>query len=592
MGKVDVQLVKDKVDIIGLMSRYLSLTESGEGYKGRCPFHQDKTPSLVVSPQKGLWHCFGCGEGGDIFAFLMKIERISFSEALARLAQEAGITLFAPTGERAKLLEANQAAEHFFTANLLSPAGQEARKYLLNRGYQQESRQRFAIGYALQGWDSLKSKLTSSYTLKTLVALGLIVQTKDGHTYDRFRHRLIFPIHDVDGKTIGFAGRALAENDAEPKYINTPKTALFDKGQHLYGLTWARKGLTKNEPLILVEGHTDVISLHIRGIPTAVGSMGTALTQSQADLIARFTDTVIIAYDQDAAGSAASLRGMQILRNRGLGVRIASLSPGEDPDTLITSSGREQFQAIIDRALPFHLFYVQAIGARFDLSTVEGKEKALEEVRPFYRGINSLPLREEITSSLADLLHIPRDALRADLERGSRRRPVKVEEKKEREWGPQEILIALLLQGEVTWKKIHDRAIELEPQQEEISHCLIGPKNFSSCYHQLIEACITVGETDHRLDLTALLLKLDEESSRIASHLALTAVKFDDVDKALTDVLVGLIHLPTIEGRLIALKETIVAKEKRGEKTGLVSLQREYHSLSKQRTRYQSRKYM
>ncbi|MCI2425092.1 DNA primase [Candidatus Acetothermia bacterium] len=592
MGKVDVQLVKEKVDIIGFMSRYLSLTESGEGYKGRCPFHQDKTPSFVVNPQKGLWHCFGCGEGGDIFAFLMKTERISFSEALARLAQEAGIRLRAPTGERAKLLEANQAAERFFIANLLSPAGQEARRYLLNRGYQRESWQRFAIGYALPSWDALKSKLTPHYPLQRLVSLGVIVQANDGHTYDRFRNRIIFPIHDVEGKTIGFAGRVLVENDAEPKYINTPKTALFDKGRHLYGLAWVRKDLTKNDPLILVEGHTDVISLHLHGISTAIGSMGTALTQSQADLIARFTDTVIIAYDQDAAGSAASLRGMQILRNRGLEVRIASFPPGEDPDTLIKSQGREQFQAIIDRALPFHLFYVQGISARFDLSTITGKEKALEEVRPFYHEIDSLPLREELIFSLANLLHVPRDGLRADLARKSRHRPVKVEEKKEQEWGPQEVLIALLLQGAVTWEKIHDRAIELASQQEEISYCSIGPMNFSSRYHQLIKECIAAEETDRRLDLTTIFLKLDEESARIASHLALTPVEFDDVNKALTDALVGLIHLPSIEERLITLKELITAKEERGEKRELVSLQREYHSLSKQRTKYKSREWM
>jgi DNA primase len=590
MGKVDVQLVKDKVDIISFMSHYLSLTESGEGYKGRCPFHQDKRPSFVVSPQKGLWHCFGCGEGGDIFAFLMKIERISFSDALTRLAQEAGIRLSAPpTGERGKLLEANQAVEQFFTANLLSPAGQEARQYLLKRGYQQESWQQFSIGYALPGWDSLKSKLTARYSLKTLLALGLIVQTKDGHTYDRFRHRLIFPIHDVDGKTVGFAGRVLADNDAEPKYINTPTTALFDKGQHLYGLVWARKKLTKTEPLILVEGHTDVISLHLQGIDTAVGSMGTALTQSQADLIARFTDTVIIAYDQDAAGSAASLRGMQILRNRGLKVRIASFLPGEDPDTFISSNGREQFQTVMNRALPFHLFYVQAIGAQFDLSTVEGKERALEEVRPFYSGIDSLPLREEITSSLADLLHMPRDVLRADLAGRIRHRPAKVEEKKEREWGPQEILIALLLQGHITWEKIQNRVIELAPQQEDNSHCLIGPKNFSSRYHQLITEYITAAEIDRQLNLTTLLLQLDEESTRIASHLALTTIEYDDVDKALSDAVVELFHLPVIEARLMELKEIITAQEKRGENTGLVSLQREYYSLIKERTRYKER---
>jgi len=293
--RTDIQAIKERIDIVAVISRYLSLSESGANYKGRCPFHKDDTPSFMVSPQKGLWHCFGCGEGGDLFGFLMKIERISFAEAAKRLAAEAGLSFEQRVdGQRERLRKINAEAADYFCHNLTEhAAGEKAREYLVGRGYQEESWSQFGLGYAVPGWDHLKAKFAERFGIKPLIDLGLLVQGKEG-AYDRFRDRIIFPIYDLSGRTIAVGGRAL---QGEPKYLNSPKTDLFDKGRHLYGLFWARDALARRRCAILVEGYTDVLSLRCAGIPHAVGSMGTALTQSQANLLRRFVEEVVIVYD-------------------------------------------------------------------------------------------------------------------------------------------------------------------------------------------------------------------------------------------------------------------------------------------------------
>ena len=324
----DIRAIKERTDVISVISRYVSLKKAGASYKGKCPFHKDDTPSFVVSGEKGLWHCFGCGEGGDVIGFLMKIERISFVEAAKRLAAEAGVEFQSTEqeGDREKLHSVMADAARHFAENLRNTSGgKRAREYLIERGYDEDVWDRYGLGCALPGWENLKRALSSRHGERQLAELGFLVEGEKG-TYDRFRDRTIFSVFDLSGRPIAFGGRAF---EGEPKYLNSPKTPLFDKGRTLYGLSWARDALSEGRMAILVEGYTDVLTLHCAGLTNAVASMGTALTQGQADLLGRFVDEVVIVYDRDAAGGAAALRGMQILGNSGLAVRVARLAEGE-----------------------------------------------------------------------------------------------------------------------------------------------------------------------------------------------------------------------------------------------------------------------
>ncbi len=560
----DVQAIKDRIDIVSVISRYLTLTKSGASYKGHCPFHKDDTPSFIVSPEKGLWHCFGCGEGGDVFAFLMKIEKLSFPEAAERLATEVGLSLNRrEDGEREKLRAINSEAASYFSANLAdSAAGRRGREYLIGRGYEEETWKQFGLGYALPGWENLKKHFAKRYGEKLLLDLGLLVTGKDS-PYDRFRDRVIFPIYDLAGQPIAFGGRAF---EGEPKYLNSPKTALFDKGRHLYGLSWARDALRERHTAILVEGYTDVLSLHRAGVTHAVGSMGTALTQKQADLLARFAEEVVIVYDRDAAGGAASLRGMQILRNSGLSVRIATLPEGDDPDSLVRRDGAKRFLEIVDQAIPFHLFYLASLRERHDLTTIPGKERALTEARPFYQGIASLPLRQEIANRLSSLLELPVEGVIADLKTGRvKRKPLEEVDRAEERWGPQELILSLLLRKEIEWKRVSD---------------VISMEDFSEQYRPIVKELALEGES---FELSAFLLRLDEESKRCVSSLVFAELTFTDVDKALQDALTKLVKRPAIERKLATLREELKEVEKKGDHERLDELQRAYSVLVTER---------
>jgi DNA primase len=560
----DVQQIKDRIDIVSVISRYLTLTKSGANYKGRCPFHKDDTPSFMVSPEKGLWHCFGCGEGGDVFAFLMKIEKISFPEAMERLASEVGISVKQRgDGEREKLRAINAAVADYFADNLTNKAAaRKAREYLIGRGYEEDSWERFGLGYALPGWNQLRKHFLRTYQEKILLDLGLLVAGKES-PYDRFRDRVIFPIYDLAGRPIAFGGRAF---EGKPKYLNSPKTALFDKGRHLYGLSWAREALQARQQAILVEGYTDVLSLYQAGITHAVGSMGTALTQGQADLLGRFVEEVVIAYDRDAAGGAASLRGMQILRNSGLSVRVARLPQGDDPDSLVRRDGADRFLEIVNLAVPFHLFYIESLKERYDVRTLAGKEGALAEARSFYQGIASLPLRQEIAERLSEVLNLPVEGVVEDLSgRRSRRRPAKETQEPGPRWGAEEVILSLLLRGEVGWERVA---------------AVASPDDFSPHYRPIVEALSMEGDP---LDLSLLMQHLDEESTRRVSYLTLVPLRFTDVEKALQDALAKLVRLPAIEKRLVALRQEIKESEERGDRDRLDRLQRAYSVLVAER---------
>jgi len=533
--RADVKELKARLDVVSIISRYVTLTKSGSGFKAKCPFHKDDTPSMTVSAEKGLWHCFGCGEGGDVIGFVMKIERLSFIEAVRRLAEEVGMTFdTTDDGVRDELRSIMADVANSFVKNLRSDAGEKAREYLLERGYPESCWMTYGLGYALPGWENVK-RAFSKHGEATLLKLGLLVQGDKG-IYDRFRDRTIFPILDLSGRPVGFGGRAF---EGEPKYLNSSQTPLFDKGRLVYGISWARDRMSQTRTAVLVEGYTDVLSLHQVDILNAVGSMGTSLTQGQAKLLKRFVDEVVIAYDQDAAGSAASLRGMQILRNVGLNVRVAQLPVGEDPDGLVRMGGAEAMQEVLDAALPFHEFFIESLKARHDVTTIRGKEDLLEDAREFYRAIRSSALREEIEKRIAELVDLSIESVRRELPRRPRSRDEEsVVHELAEHWGVEEHLLALVLRGEVAWDAV-------------ASH--LSPDDFSELNQPIAER-LAAGLSD----LSELVSELDEEGARRASFYALAPLEID-VEQAIEDAKRWMGRLPSIEKRLAAIDREIMA---------------------------------
>jgi DNA primase len=537
--KQDVQAIKERVDLISLVSRYVTLTKSGSSHKGRCPFHKDDTPSFMVNGEKGLWHCFGCGEGGDLFAFLMKIERLTFIEAAQRLADEAGVSLSSSRedGEREKLRAVVAAVAEHYAANLGDTRqGAGARAYLESRGFDEAAWKRYGLGYALPGWDNVKRAFGGRFGQDALLQAGFLVEGEKG-TYDRFRDRTMFPIYDVSGRPIAFGGRAF---EGEPKYLNSPTTPLFDKSRHLYGLHWARDAMRDARCAILVEGYTDVLTLHQAGLVNVVGSMGTSLTQGQADLLGRLVEEVVIAYDRDTAGGAGAVRGMQILRNSGLAVRVARLAEDEDPDSLVRKHGGDAMREAVRDAVPFHRFYLDSLAAKHDPSSVVGKERVLAEARDFYRGVRSLPLQQEIARGIADLLDLPPEGVARELAARPARRGADDPQRDETSgarWGAEDDLLALLLRGDVGWTRVAAVASAFD---------------FSPAHRPIVEALANAPESPRISAWVVERLREQghEAEAAVASYYALAPVEFADVERAFEDALDQAVRLPALERKL------------------------------------------
>jgi DNA primase len=485
MGVIDE--VKNRIDIIELISSYVPLKKAGRNYKGLCPFHTEKTPSFVVFPDTQTWHCFGaCGTGGDIFRFIMQREGMDFSEALRELARRAGVPLSTPTPrseaadkQREKLLDIHAAAAQYFHHLLRqSKEGAHAREYLASRAINSETDERFLLGYALNTWEGLKTHLIGrGYSEDDLVEAGLLVKKEAGGSYDRFRDRLIIPIRDVQGRAIAFGARALNPNDV-PKYLNSPQSPLFDKSSTLFGLDLAKQAIRDADRAVIVEGYMDVLSAHQHGHANVVAGMGTALTEAQLKLLKRFTKNFVLALDADVAGDAATLRGITLAREtldrqavpvptgQGLirfedqldaDIRIATLPPGRDPDDILRQAP-DLWPEIIEKALPVIDFYLQVVSAQYDLTTAKGKSALVRDVLPLLKEVNDRVERNHYVGRLARLVRIDERALMAELDESPRpstphrRPPIRIQaaaesvpNEQKRIFGLEEYSLAVLL---------------------------------------------------------------------------------------------------------------------------------------------------
>lgn len=350
-----LEKVKEQNDIVDVISESVRLKRSGRNFSGLCPFHNEKSPSFSVSQDKQIYKCFGCGESGNVITFVMKNKNMPFVEAVKYLADRVNITIesdkgrISPTAKKRELLyKVNVEAARFFYSNLRLT--KEAKEYFLNRGIKEETIKRFGLGFAKDSWNNLLFHLRKlGFKDDLLLEAGLVsTSERTGNKYDRFRNRVIFPVFDYRGKVIGFGGRVL--DDSKPKYLNSPETLVFQKGTNLYGLNFAIKSKMQERYFIIVEGYMDLITLHQYGITNVVASLGTALTTNQARLLRRYVDKVIISYDADIAGQAATMRGLDILKDAGFDVRVLSIPQGKDPDEYVRSNGKDAFIKLINGA--------------------------------------------------------------------------------------------------------------------------------------------------------------------------------------------------------------------------------------------------
>lgn len=456
--------IRDRMDIVALVGEYVTLKKSGQNYKGICPFHKEKTPSFNVSPARSTFHCFGCGAGGNVFGFVMRMEAMDFPEAVRHLALRAGVDVPSPSPEetakasrKERLLGVMQRAARAYHRHLrASPEAETARRYLEDRGFSEADVEDFALGYAPKEWDFLLKKAQAAgVSVGELEASGLIIRSEkaSGGYYDRFRGRLIFPIHDNRGQAVGLGGRVLEAEAKEAKYINTPETMLYSKGNLLYGMDRARKDAQESGEVLVTEGYFDVITAHHFGWPNIVATLGTALTEQHARLLARYVQRVVLVFDADQAGLEAARRGAELVVAQGLQVEVMTLPAGEDPDSYLRSAGREAFEEARRVAKPLVEFMLDRVLQRPDIASAAGKGQAAREVLQVVDRIPNQVERSEAFRQVAEALNVREEALREEFRRlkASSRRPLAPEAdspsaRREKSRTEEELMLSILLQ--------------------------------------------------------------------------------------------------------------------------------------------------
>lgn len=417
----DIALVRERARIDDVVREYVTLKSAGGGsLKGLCPFHDERSPSFHVTPSRGMWYCFGCGEGGDVLGFLQKIDHLSFAESVEKLAGKTGVELRyvdggaainRQQGQRTRLVEAHKLAAKFYVEQLASPDAQIAREFLTSRGFDADAATSFGVGYAPKSWDALTNTLRKQgFTDAELLAGGLLSQGNRG-AYDRFRGRLVWPIRELSGDVIGFGARKLYDDDDGPKYLNTPETPIYKKSQVLYGLDMARKEISKQQQAVIVEGYTDVMACHLAGVTTAVATCGTAFGSEHIKVLRRLLmddelmrGEVVFTFDGDAAGQKAALRAFDEDQRFVTNTFVAVEPSGMDPCDLRLAKGDEAVVALVDRRVPLFQFAIKSMLAAHDLERAEGRIAALREAAPVVAKIKDSALRPEYTRLLAGWL--------------------------------------------------------------------------------------------------------------------------------------------------------------------------------------------
>ena len=541
--------IRERASIVEVVTDFVSLKKSGRNYLGLCPFHSERTPSFTVNEEKGIFHCFGCGAGGNIFNFLMRANHLNFPEAVKELAKRYGVTL--PKRElseeekrrrsrKAQLFEMNElAAEYYHRVLVAQKEGEDGRRYLAKRGISGEIITEHRLGFAPAAWDCLALFFQSQgVPLNLAEDLGLILPRKEGNGagnrpsfYDRFRRRVIFPIINEGGRVSGFGGRiiddALANGDqASPKYMNSPESPIYSKGQMLYGLNVAKGPIREQGRVLIVEGYIDLLSLHQAGIRNVVASLGTALTSAQVSLLGRYTQEAILVFDADESGKKATQRSLELFLQEGFSARVVSLPSGFDPDSFIRQEKRGGFEKALTDALPLMEYILEQATRRFSTETIEGKVQAAREL---------IPALNRLQDPLEQNLYIERVASRLGLKESQIRAKLRGREKPTPEGGnalqraprgpahERLLLQLMLLRG------------QLIPAVEEE----LGKEGFSDPRHQkLARELRTLWGTGEKVNIQDLLCRVgDEDLKDLISELLLQEESVIDADRMLRDCL-------------------------------------------------------
>lgn len=526
-----VETVRGAVDIVRVVSEYVPLKPAGARLKGLCPFHQEKTPSFHVDPERKLFFCFGCQTGGDLFKFVMLYEQVEFPEAVKILAERNGIQMPRTGGDRsgsgetdrkARILESNQAARDYYRGMLSAPGGDGARKYLESRDLSAETLETLSVGYAPDGWDHLRNHLTGKrFAPSELVQAGLVSPRKDGSgEYDRFRNRIMFPIQDLYGKIIAFGGRAIPPvEEREPKYMNSPETPAYTKGEHLYGLNLAREAIRREGYAIVVEGYMDLAALIQAGFQQGVASLGTAFTQAQARLLGRYTRRVVVSYDGDAAGSKAAVRSLDLLLEQGFEVRLVDLPEGMDPDDVIRKNGPDAYAALVRQAPEYIEWMVNRESRGRTMGTAREKIEAVNSVLPHIARMSNPIERVSWTGRLADALGIEDDLVLQELRAALKEARPDIRQRGRSEEGATELrqverrLVALMLAS-------HDIRMQMLESNHEVE--LEGSR-----ISGIVDVILNLEERGQPVDYPAVLETL-ERMTRVEDQRILTQLAFDD----------------------------------------------------------------
>lgn len=471
-----IEEIRSSNDIVDVISKYVTLKRSGKNFFGLCPFHKEKSPSFAVSPDKQIFHCFGCGAGGNVIHFISKIEGLDFKDTLELLANRVNIEL--PTLDnleddktarlKSKVYEINKIAAEFYHENLYKPASKTAQEYIKKRKLDNRTLKAFLIGYAGNFNELYLLLKQKGYTEEEMLASSLVKRTENGGYMDSFRKRLMFPIQDVRERVIAFGGRVL--DDSKPKYINSPENIVYSKGKNLFGLNVAKKHDTRK--IIIVEGYMDAISLYQRGITNVVASLGTAMTEAQGRLLRRYSEQVILGYDADGAGQAAILRGMEILQNLGCDIRVLQIEGAKDPDEYVLKYGPERFQKCVDNAISLVEFKVKVLLKELNIENTNDKIKFLNEIAKILAKVTNQMEREIYVDKIAKEYKISKEAIYAEVNK-------------------------LMYKDNQGSKKLEKRVVTMVPKEEKensVSEAVLKRENlviyllineYSKCYEKI-----------------------------------------------------------------------------------------------------------
>src|SRR6202795_5276961 len=507
--------VKQQADIVRVVGGYVRLKKSGQSFSGLCPFHSEKTPSFAVHPVKQIYHCFGCGVGGDVFKFVMEMEKISFPEAIRAVAEKCGIAVpqarerspeeRRENQQRTSLVEMHREAAAFFAQQLNgTPEGRAAKAYLLDRGLDSEAMARFGIGFAPSGGEALLRVMKQKYPEKVLEVSGLFSRDQSsGRLYDRFRRRVMFPIANESGKIVAFGGRAIG--DDLPKYLNSPETPIYSKSNVLYHLDRAKETLRQRDFAVLVEGYMDAIAVARAGISNVVASCGTSLTEPQVKLLNRFTRRIIVNYDPDTAGQAAAERSLTILLEQGAEVRVLALPGGKDPDSFIRSEGAAAYTKLLKEAPPY-VDYLISRARKMDMSTGEGKLRAVNFLMPYVQRIPDRILRSEWATRIAQQLRIEEPVLRESMRKAASERRSEVKARPE--------LVSRV--GKPAERRLVQILIEAEEFRTQLAQELrVAELHRGLESERILTALVEVCATGVRPDSAELALSLEERDRRL-----------------------------------------------------------------------------